>query len=96
MYLITPESLQKRILNDTSKQNMKAFVGAEVKKLLTTEKSIAELLEQYGFYHAAFSVQMLEEVVVSIAKRELAMITYIGVLLGGIIGLFQGLLVVFI
>lgn len=38
-YLITPESLHERIKNDTSKQNMKEFVGAEVKKLLTTEKN---------------------------------------------------------
>ena len=43
---------------------------------------------------ASFSVQLLEEVVVSIAKRELSMITCLGCLLGGVIGLFQGLLVV--
>ncbi len=36
----------------TSKQNMKDFMEAEVKKLLTTEKSIAEMLEHYGFRHS--------------------------------------------
>lgn len=51
-YLITPESLHKRIMNDASKQNMKDLVGAEVKKLLTTEKSVAEMLEHYGFLHS--------------------------------------------
>lgn len=39
---------------------------------------------------ASFSVSRLEEMVVSITKKELSMITYLGALLGGIIGLFQG------
>lgn len=56
-YLITPESLHKRIMNDTSKQNMKDFVGAEVKKLLTTEKSVAEMLEHYGFHHGELKAE---------------------------------------
>lgn len=56
-YLITPESLQQRIVNDTSKQNMKEFIGAEVKKVLTTEKSIAELLEQYGLSRVGETVE---------------------------------------
>ncbi|RID86126.1 DUF445 family protein [Peribacillus asahii] len=56
-YLITPESLQQRIVNDTSKQNTKEFVGAEVKKVLTTEKSIAELLEQYGLSSVGETVE---------------------------------------
>jgi uncharacterized membrane protein YheB (UPF0754 family) len=56
-YLITPESLHKRIMNDTSKQNMKDFMGAEVKKLLTTEKSVAEMLEHYGFRHSELKAE---------------------------------------
>ncbi len=56
-YLITPESLHKRIINDASKQNMKDFVGAEVKKLLSTEKSVAEMLEHYGFRHGEEKVE---------------------------------------
>lgn len=56
-YLITPESLHKRIMNDASKQNMKDFVGAEVKKLLTTEKSVAEMLEHYGLHHGEVKAQ---------------------------------------
>lgn len=56
-YLITPESLHERIMNDTSKQNMKEFVGAEVKKFLTTEKSVAEMLEHYGFHHSELKAE---------------------------------------
>ncbi|QED50043.1 DUF445 family protein [Cytobacillus dafuensis] len=43
-----------------------------------------------------FSVERLEEMVLSITKSELKMITYLGALLGGIIGLFQGLIALFI
>ncbi|WLD94047.1 DUF445 domain-containing protein [Alkalihalobacillus sp. AL-G] len=43
----------------------------------------------------SFSLQRVEEMVLSITSRELKMITYLGALLGGIIGLFQGLLVYF-
>ncbi|MGN1401410.1 MAG: DUF445 domain-containing protein [Bacillus sp. (in: firmicutes)] len=37
-----------------------------------------------------FSLEKLEEMVLSIAKKELGMITYLGALLGGVIGLVQG------
>ncbi|MFS0862496.1 DUF445 domain-containing protein [Fredinandcohnia sp. 179-A 10B2 NHS] len=40
-----------------------------------------------------FSVDRLEEMVLSISKREFKMITYLGALLGGIIGIFQGVIV---
>ena len=43
---------------------------------------------------SSFSVSRLEEMVVSITKKELSMITYLGALLGGIIGLFQGFITV--
>ncbi|MBY0123096.1 DUF445 family protein [Bacillus sp. S/N-304-OC-R1] len=41
-----------------------------------------------------FSVERLEEMVLSITKSELKMITYLGALLGGLIGLFQGIIAV--
>jgi uncharacterized membrane protein YheB (UPF0754 family) len=44
----------------------------------------------------SFSVERLEEMVLSISRRELKMITYLGALLGGLIGLLQGILVLFI
>ncbi len=43
-----------------------------------------------------FSVERLEEMVLSISRSELTMITYLGALLGGVIGLFQGIVVLFI
>jgi uncharacterized membrane protein YheB (UPF0754 family) len=44
----------------------------------------------------AFSVERLEELVLSISKREFKMITYLGAALGGIIGLIQGFIVTII
>jgi uncharacterized membrane protein YheB (UPF0754 family) len=43
-----------------------------------------------------FSVARLEELILGISRREFKMITYLGALLGGIIGLVQGLIVYFI
>lgn len=43
-----------------------------------------------------FSVERLEEMVLSISRSELKMITYLGALLGGLIGLFQGFVVLFL
>ncbi|MCH1627094.1 DUF445 domain-containing protein [Fredinandcohnia quinoae] len=42
-----------------------------------------------------FSVDRLEEMILSISKREFKMITYLGALLGGIIGVFQGVIALF-
>ncbi len=44
----------------------------------------------------AFSIERLEELVISISKRELKMITYLGALLGGAIGVIQGFVVLII
>jgi uncharacterized membrane protein YheB (UPF0754 family) len=43
-----------------------------------------------------FSVQRLEDLVLGITSKELKMITYLGALLGGVIGLIQGAIVLFI
>lgn len=43
-----------------------------------------------------FPVERLEEMVLSITSSELKMITYLGALLGGIIGFFQGLIAIII
>lgn len=40
-----------------------------------------------------FSVGRLEEMVLSISRREFKMITYLGAVLGGIIGLIQGIII---
>jgi uncharacterized membrane protein YheB (UPF0754 family) len=43
-----------------------------------------------------FSVQRLEEMVLGITSKELKMITYLGALLGGVIGVIQGVIVLLI
>ncbi|GGE44324.1 UPF0754 membrane protein [Pullulanibacillus camelliae] len=44
----------------------------------------------------AFSIQELEEVVLMISKREFKMITYLGAFLGGVIGIVQAVVMLFI
>jgi uncharacterized membrane protein YheB (UPF0754 family) len=56
---------------------------------LRLEQIVSEQVE-------TFSVERLEELVLSITSSELKMITYLGFLLGAIIGLFQGVLAMFI
>lgn len=45
---------------------------------------------------ASFSVERLEEMILTISRREFKMITYLGALLGGIIGLVQGCVAFFV
>ncbi|MDV7767080.1 DUF445 domain-containing protein [Peribacillus sp. CSMR9] len=56
-HLITPESIQSKVINDASIQNMKIFVQAEVKKALSTEKSTAQLLDQLGMKNSSFTIE---------------------------------------
>lgn len=58
-------------------------------KKLEIEEIVKTQVEQ-------FSVSHLEEIVLAISRRELKLITYLGALLGGLIGLFQGILINFI
>lgn len=44
----------------------------------------------------SFSTKHLEELVMSVANKELKLITYLGALIGGVVGLFQGLFVLLI
>lgn len=53
---------------------------------------LAEIVEQEV---ESFSVERLEEMVLDISRREFKMITFLGALLGGVIGLFQGFFVTF-
>ncbi|MGP4082375.1 DUF445 domain-containing protein [Pseudalkalibacillus sp. R45] len=67
------------------------WVGDNMEKIME-KLQLSELVRQQV---QTFSVQRLEEMVLSISRRELKMITYLGALLGGIIGFIQGLLVYF-
>lgn len=56
-HLITPESIQSKVINDASIQNMKIFVQAEVKKALSTQKSTAQLLDSLGMKNSSFTLE---------------------------------------
>ncbi|MBS4204195.1 DUF445 domain-containing protein [Lederbergia citrea] len=60
--------------------------SGEILERFQVEEIVREQIE-------SFSLQRLEELVISIAKKELAMITYLGAILGGAIGLIQGIIV---
>ena len=71
----------------------KGFVQAEVK--------LADVLERLNLKEVvreqvdSFPVEQLENLVLGISKKELKMITYLGGVIGGLIGIVQGLLVFF-
>jgi len=72
----------------------KAFVKAEEKledvlKRLNLQEIVREQVD-------SFPVAKLEELVLGISKREFKMITVLGAVLGGLIGIVQGLIVYFI
>lgn len=72
----------------------KAFVKAEEKledvlKRLNLQEVVREQVD-------TFPVAKLEELVLGISKREFKMITVLGAVLGGLIGIVQGLIVYFI
>jgi uncharacterized membrane protein YheB (UPF0754 family) len=56
-HLITPRSIQSKVINDASIQNMKIFVQAEVKKALSTQKSTAQLPDQLGMKNSSFNAR---------------------------------------
>lgn len=66
------------------------------------EKHMDEILEQLHLQEIvreqvqSFSVSRLEEMVLGISKREFTMITYLGALLGGIIGGIQAVVIMMI
>ncbi len=59
----------------------------EILRKLNIENMVRQQVE-------GFQVARLEEMILSISRKEFKMITYLGAFLGGIIGLFQGVLVV--
>lgn len=61
----------------------------QVLKQLELEQIVKEQVDN-------FPVERLEEMVLSISKREFKMITYLGGLLGGIIGAVQAIFVILI
>ncbi|KMY28155.1 membrane protein [Lysinibacillus xylanilyticus] len=72
----------------------KAFVKAEEKLEDVLERlNLQEIVREQV---DSFPVEKLEELVLGISKREFKMITVLGAVLGGLIGIVQGLIVYFI
>lgn len=67
--------------------------GTENVESILNNLHLAEIVQQEV---STFSTERLEELVLSITKNELKMITYLGALLGGMIGIVQGLLLLFL
>ncbi|PKF99454.1 DUF445 domain-containing protein [Bacillus cereus] len=67
--------------------------GAENVASILNNLHLAEIVQQEV---STFSTERLEDLVLSITKNELKMITYLGALLGGMIGIVQGLLLLFL
>ncbi|MDQ0247175.1 uncharacterized membrane protein YheB (UPF0754 family) [Bacillus fengqiuensis] len=66
--------------------------AAEKMEMLMQKLKLEEIVREQV---ESFSVERLEDMVLSISRREFKMITYLGALLGGIIGVFQGVLALF-
>jgi uncharacterized membrane protein YheB (UPF0754 family) len=68
-------------------------LAAEKMDMLLQQLRLEEIVREQV---ESFSVGRLEDMVLSISRREFKMITYLGALLGAVIGAFQGLLALFI
>lgn len=83
---------REKVLNDW----LPNVVNLSINKVVSQMDSLLNKLQLSKIVQAqveTFSVSRLEELILGISKREFKMITYLGALLGGIIGLFQGLIV---
>ncbi|MEH7381554.1 DUF445 family protein [Bacillus sp. JJ1533] len=98
-YLATPANVvllpyKDRILETLVPKGIAAasdFIANRVEIMMKSLKLEEIVKDQVG----TFSVERLEEMVLGISKREFKMITYLGALLGGIIGIFQGIIAQF-
>lgn len=99
-YLNTPVNslagmIEGWIVDDLTPKAVAAGLDLFVARLdvLLEKMHLAKIVEEQV---ETFSLERLEEIIISIAKSELKMITWLGALLGGIIGVFQGILVLFL
>ena len=73
------------------------IIAAAGEYIMTRSREILERFQVEDIVREqieSFSLPRLEEIVISIAKKELVMITYLGAILGGAIGLIQGFIVI--
>lgn len=90
-----PEPYESKIIDNIIPRVVKLVGQAISNELLDLLKKL-EIEEIVKTQVEQFSVSHLEEIVLAISRRELKLITYLGALLGGLIGLFQGILINFI
>lgn len=72
-------------------QQISERLSSKVESMMETMR-LSEIVQEEV---EAFQVERLEEMVLDISRREFKMITYLGALLGGIIGLLQAIIVLF-
>lgn len=89
------ESYKEKLVEKLAPQAVQLFVGWLSNRIedMMERLHLADLVREQV---ETFSVQRIEEMVLLITSRELKMITYLGALLGGAIGLFQGIVVLVI
>ncbi|MED2918051.1 DUF445 family protein [Bacillus thuringiensis] len=85
------ETIIEKVVPSAVKKGLKW--GTENVESILNNLHLAEIVQQEV---STFSTERLEYLVLSITKNELKMITYLGALLGGMIGLVQGLLLLFL
>ncbi|WLR51454.1 DUF445 family protein [Bacillus tianshenii] len=86
---------EQRILEDVVPRAIEMggeFIAERI-ELMMERLHIAQIVQHQV---ETFSVDRLEEMVLSISRREFKMITYLGALLGGLIGVVQGIIVLLI
>ncbi|WP_157830056.1 DUF445 domain-containing protein [Bacillus sp. SN10] len=85
------ETIIEKVVPSAVMQGLKW--GTENVESILNNLHLAEIVQQEV---STFSTERLEDLVLSITKNELKMITYLGALLGGMIGIVQGLLLLFL
>lgn len=76
--------------------------GATTQFLHVLNKRLGPLLHNLGLEEIvekevqAFPLKRVEELVLNISRKELSLITYLGALLGGLIGLIQGVIIILV
>ncbi|WP_369900917.1 DUF445 domain-containing protein [Bacillus manliponensis] len=85
------ESIVNQLIPNAVKKGL-SWISNNVEQLFKRIQ-LADMVEKEV---ATFSTERLEDLVLSITKSELKMITYLGALLGGSIGIVQGLLLLVI
>jgi uncharacterized membrane protein YheB (UPF0754 family) len=89
---VLSESYKKRIIEEAA-PNAVQMLGSWLSNRVVEIMERLRLAEVVQEQVESFSVERLEEMVLLITRRELKMITYLGALLGGAIGLLQGIVV---